>query len=187
MSIKINESETLEPFRYQGSIELITSTDRMQYAIDALASNPLLGFDTETRPAFKKGESYLPALLQLANEEHCYIFRLHSVGLPKALRLLLENEAIEKVGVAIRDDLIGLKKISNFRPGGFIELADIAREQGHQKLGLRNLSAELLNLSVSKKLRTTNWERPHLTDAQLRYAAGDAYLSLKLFECLKSL
>lgn len=175
----------LKLFDYPGQIHLIQDAKEAREACSVLGREDLLGFDTETRPAFKKGESYLPALLQLANLEECFIFRLHETGLPSALLNILEDERITKVGVAIRDDLIGLKKHQHFKPGGFVELADLAKEQGHQKLGLRNLSAELLQLHVSKKLRTTNWERPHLTKAQLRYAAGDAYLGIRLYQSLK--
>jgi ribonuclease D len=174
----------LADYRYHGAIHLITEADMVLQAIETLITSSTLGFDTETRPAFKKGESYLPALLQLATPDECFIFRLHQTGLTRDLRDLLADEQIKKVGVAIRDDLVGLRKIKTFTPRGFIELADLARQQGFQKLGLRNLSAELLGLNVSKKLRTTNWERKELTEAQLRYAAGDADLSLRLLNKL---
>lgn len=178
--------ENLELFQYGGNIRLITRASDTKDAIKVLSRENILGFDTETRPAFKKGESYLPALLQLATPEQCMIFRLHQTGLTADLIELLEESSIIKVGVAIRDDLVGLKKVQAFKPEGFVELADLARMKGHEKLGLRNLSAELLGLKVSKKLRTTNWERQDLTEAQLRYAAGDAHLGLVLYDILKN-
>lgn len=179
------EPVALPVFRYQGNIQLITKKEEVKACVEELEKSKLLGFDTETRPAFKKGESYLPCLLQLANENSCYLFRLNKTGLTADLIRLLSKEDIVKAGVAIRDDLIGLKKLKSFEPGGFIEIADMAKEQGHQKLGLRSLAEELMEIKVSKKMRTSNWERKELSPQQMAYAAADAHLGLKLFQILK--
>ncbi len=180
------DNTELESFEFQGRIHLITQSSKIPDALKILGQESRLGFDTETKPAFKKGEFYLPCLLQLSSEEDCFLFRLQQTGFHEGLRELLAEKTITKAGVAIRDDLVGLKKIHPFQPESFVEIADLARLQGHEKLGLRNLSAALLGLHVSKKTRTTNWERPTLTEQQLKYAAGDAYLSLKLYEALES-
>jgi ribonuclease D len=123
--------------------------------------------------------------LQLADEKKCYLFRLNKVGMPQEIVELLADEEILKVGVAIRDDLVGLKKRKTFRPKGFIEIADLAKEQGHHKLGLRSLAESLMQIKVSKKMRTSNWEKSELTPQQLGYAAADAHLGLKLYQILK--
>lgn len=171
-------------FQYQGPLHLITSPKDVDAAVKKLMNHSLLGFDTETKPAFTKGESYLPCLLQLASEEECFLFRLNLLGIPDGLIKLFTDKNILKAGVAIRDDLIGLRKKREFKPQGFVEIADLARQQGHEKLGLRSLTEELMGMKVSKKIRTSNWERQELTPAQMSYAAGDAYLGLKLFEIL---
>lgn len=174
----------LPVFQYQGPLHLITTEKDVEQAIQKLQRHQYLGFDTETKPAFTKGEFYLPCLLQLASEEECFLFRLNMLGLPDAIIELFSDHKIIKAGVAIRDDLIGLRKKREFHPQGFVEIADLAKKQGHEKLGLRSLTEELMGMKVSKKARTSNWERKDLTPQQLSYAAGDAYLGLKLFEIL---
>lgn len=179
------EGPQLPTFRYQGNIHLITRKQDVASAVEDLQRSAILGFDTETRPAFKKGESYLPCLLQLADEEKCYLFRLNQVGLQQEIVDLLADEDTLKVGVAIRDDLIGLKKRSPFQPKGFVEIADLAKEQGHHKLGLRSLAEVLMQVKVSKKMRTSNWEKKELSPQQMAYAAADAHLGLKLYQILE--
>lgn len=179
------EPPELPTFRYQGKIHLITRKQDIAPAIKELQKSAILGFDTETRPAFKKGESYLPCLLQLADEKRCYLFRLNQVGMPQEIIELLADEQTLKVGVAIRDDLVGLKKRRAFLPKGFIEIADLAKEQGHHKLGLRSLAEVLMEVRVSKKMRTSNWERKELSTQQMAYAAADAHLGLKLYQILE--
>lgn len=176
----------LPPFIYQGPIHLITSEKEADQAVRKLMNFDILGFDTETKPAFKKGEFYLPCLLQLASEEECFLFRLNTLGITDSLVELFTDKNITKAGVAIRDDLIGLRKKREFKPQGFVEIADLARSHGLEKLGLRSLTEELMGMRVSKKIRTSNWERLELTQAQMSYAAGDAYLGLKLFLLLSN-
>jgi ribonuclease D len=182
---KASEGPQLPIFHYQGDIHLINRAEDVAPAVQELQKSNILGFDTETRPAFKKGESYLPCLLQLADEMKCYLFRLNKIGMPQEIVELLADEETLKVGVAIRDDLVGLKKRETFRPKGFIEIADLAKEQGHHKLGLRSLAEVLMEVKVSKKMRTSNWEKKELTPQQLAYAAADAHLGLKLYQILK--
>lgn len=171
-------------FQYNGPLHLITESKDVKEAVQRLQNFSILGFDTETKPAFTKGESYLPCLLQLASEQECFLFRINKLGIPDPLLDLFTDPEITKAGVAIRDDLNGLRKKREFKPQGFVEIADLAKNQGHEKLGLRSLAEELLGLKVSKKARTSNWERQELTPQQISYAAGDAYLGLKLFEIL---
>lgn len=180
----MNENPQLPVFHYQGEIHLVTDPKDVPPAIHKLQKSPILGFDTETKPAFKKGESYLPCLLQLADEKSCYLFRLNRLGMmPEIVDLLADKQTI-KAGVAIRDDLVGLKKRKAFTPQGFVEIADLAKEQGHHKLGLRSLAEVLMSVKVSKKMRTSNWERKELSPQQMAYAAADAHLGLKLYQIL---
>lgn len=184
LNITPEEILTLPYGGFQGKIHLIDSRDGIRRAAEAIASQPLLGFDTETRPSFRKGEFHHVALLQLATREEAWLFRLNRIGLTEDLIRLLAETNIAKCGVAIRDDLKGLQKLEPFDPGGFIELATVSKEAGLQVEGLRKLAAILLGIRISKSAQTTNWESRVLTDKQIEYAATDAWASLEIYNKL---
>jgi len=170
------------PLRYyNGPIRIIQTAEQAKDACTILIKEKLLGFDTETRPAFNKGQSYLPSLLQLAGTKVVYLFQLSKCGLPDSITNLLSNVNIIKSGVAIDQDLIELQQILNFKPGGFIDLGDIARSNGLPHHGLRGLAAFLLNFRISKSVRTSNWSTNQLTKKQIKYAATDAWLGRELY------
>ena len=170
------------PLRYyNGPIRIIQTAEQAKDACTILIKEKLLGFDTETRPAFNKGQSYLPSLLQLAGTKVVYLFQLSKCGLPDSITNLLSNVNIIKSGVAIDQDLIELQQILNFKPGGFIDLGDIARSNGLPHHGLRGLAAFLLNFRISKSSRTSNWSANQLTKKQIKYAATDAWLGRELY------
>jgi len=170
------------PLRYyNGPIRIIQTAEQAKDACTILIKEKLLGFDTETRPAFNKGQSYLPSLLQLAGTKVVYLFQLSKCGLPDSITNLLSNVNIIKSGVAIDQDLIELQQILNFEPGGFIDLGEIARSKGLPHHGLRGLAAFLLNFRISKSSRTSNWSANQLTKKQIRYAATDAWLGRELY------
>ncbi len=171
---------------FPGKIHLITSDQQLAKVADQLNSAAELGFDTETRPSFRKGEVYKVALLQLATENEAYLIRLHPITKFESLKSLFENPDIVKVGVAIRDDLKLLQKLFKFVPQNFIELQDLAKTKGLQNFGLRGMADEVLGATLTKGPKTTNWEAPHLTERQLMYAATDAWIGLKLFGKLKN-
>ena len=170
------------PLRYyNGPIRIIQTAEQAKDACTILIKEKLLGFDTETRPAFNKGQSYLPSLLQLAGTKIVYLFQLSKCGLPDSITNLLSNVNIIISGVAINQDLIELQQILNFEPGGFIDLGEIARSKGLPHHGLRGLAAFLLNFRISKSSRTSNWSANQLTKKQIRYAATDAWLGRELY------
>jgi ribonuclease D len=183
-SIDKDELAELPLIQFEGEIKLIESKDEYLTAVEYLSRQKLLGFDTETRPAFKKGVVYEVALLQLATVDRAFLFRLNKIGLPNGLKGILENPEILKIGVAIRDDIKGLQKLNSFKPSGFIELQDHVKEFGIQDFSLKKLSAIVLGYRISKAQRVTNWEAPDLTEAQLIYAATDAWISHRIFESL---
>jgi ribonuclease D len=150
-----------------------------------LSEEPVLGFDTEKKPTFKKGEYNYVSLLQLSTHDEAYLFQLSQTGLHRSLKLLMEDENILKLGVAIRDDLVDLKKLSPFDPDGFIDLAVKAKDVGIPHYGLRKLAAFLLDARLSKAQQTSNWENHRLTDAQQLYAATDAWVALKIYDEMK--
>jgi ribonuclease D len=176
------ELQLLPLFNHDGRYELIETVSSALKAIEELKKASTLGFDTETRPSFRKGEFYNVALLQLANHECCYLFRLNKIPLSAELVGLLEDEKINKVGVGIRDDIIALQKMLKFTPAGFIDLSEKTRISKVLSLSLRSLCGMYLNQRLSKGAKVTNWENPVLSDSQARYAANDAFVGLLVFE-----
>ncbi len=166
---------------WEGAIEVVETLSGMETAARALAEVPLLGFDTETRPAFKKGESYQPALIQLATEHRVYLFRISKTGSFQPLRPVLEAPSTLKVGVAIRDDVKELQSMEAFEPGGFVEIADITAKLGYENRGLRALAALFMGGRISKAAQVSNWARQVLDEKQIRYAATDAWISREIY------
>jgi ribonuclease D len=182
-----DEINELPKARFSGKIHLITQRDDYLRAIDALARERVLGFDTETRPAFKKGQEYKISLLQLSTKEDAYLFRLNKYSFENELRDLLADSGIVKTGVAVRDDIRGLRKLNPFSPGNFVEIANLGKKLEIKQLGLRSLAAIVLGVQISKQFKLTNWEKQDLNEDQLRYAATDAWIGLSLYEKLNEL
>ncbi|RUT73446.1 3'-5' exonuclease [Ancylomarina longa] len=171
---------------FDGEIIMVDQYEELYEAIQYLKKYPILGFDTETRPSFKKGKMNDVALLQLAANSKTFLFRLNKIGLPVELTDLLGNPDILKVGAAIKDDIRGLQKINDFDANGFLELQQYVSKFGIESFSLKKLSAIVLKFRISKRQQVSNWEAEILSPGQLRYAATDAWVSLKIFETLKS-
>ena len=171
--------------RYEGNIQLVRDEKQLSRAVDELKKETLLGFDTETRPTFRKGEHHLPALLQLGGENSVYIFQLKQLGFPKPLISILEDTKIIKAGVSIDYDLRELQLLADFEPDGFVDLGDVAKEIGIQNHGLRGLSAAVLGFRISKGASTSNWEKRELSHSQTKYAATDAWVGRELYKKLE--
>ena len=178
----------LERVLFEGRIEVVESEYEAKKAVAYLLSQPILGFDTETKPQFQKGHSSLVALLQISSREVCFLFRLNVIGLPKCLLRLLSDEGETiKVGLSWRDDLFGLQRRESFVPGTFIEIQQIAKEMGLKDLSLQKLYANLLGRRISKAQRLSNWEADILSKAQKQYAATDAWACIQLYERMMQL
>lgn len=172
---------------FKGTIYLADDKKGAAKAIKMLKGETVLGFDTETRPSFRKGEKYDPSLMQLATKEVVVLFRLHSTGLPKGLVKILENPDIIKAGIAIGRDLEELRELRDFNPDGFVDLNDYAPEKGFKSVGVRRLAALVLGFRVSKRQQTSNWEADQLKPQQLEYAATDAWVCREIYEKIKNL
>jgi ribonuclease D len=167
--------------RYEGPIEVVEDYHRLTKILDHIASAPFIGFDTETKPAFKKGVYHQVALLQLATEQQVYLIRLSKLGFPKPLQELFRSPDLLKIGISIRDDLIEMQKLKRFNPEGIIELNDVAKQLGVIREGVRNLTATFLGFRISKSQQTSNWERDSLTEKQQYYAATDAWVCHEIY------
>jgi len=166
---------------YRGKIEVVKSKTAMDEAFDELSRERLIGFDTETRPNFSKGQNNLPSLIQLAGSETVYIFQLRHLDFPKALRRILADKKIIKTGVAIDYDLMQLQRLGSFSEGGFVGLTRIAKYAGIKNHGLRGLAAVLLGFRISKGAQRSNWGSDTLTQKQINYAATDAWVGREIF------
>lgn len=185
----ISKEELLElPLgQFEGPIYLIDRPEQVEDAVDFLENQLLIGFDTETKPSFRKGEFNHVSLLQLATANQAFIFRLNKIGFPPALRSLLEKENVLKVGAAVHDDLKALKKLTDsFHPLSFFDLNDELKKVGFHNVGVRNLCGMVLKIRISKAEQVSNWEADKLTERQLRYAATDAWSCVEIFQKLKT-
>ena len=175
------EINTCPVRRWEGAVHVVRTPAELSQAVRALAEETILGFDTEPRPAYHKGESYLPSLLQLAGENEVFLFQLKHLGLPEPLREILANSKVVKAGVALAYDLQELHKLARFRPAGFVDLGSLAEEAEIKNHGLRGLAAVLLGFRIAKGAQTSNWARDVLDPIQIRYAATDAWVGRELY------
>ena len=176
-----DEINLLPVILFEGGITLVDDLSKVHPAIQELRQSNVIGIDTETKPSFTRGTQYKVSLVQLSTLDHCYLFRLNKVGFPAALAELLADEKIQKIGLSLRDDLNGLNKHHKFKPAGFIDIQTIARDYGVLDLSLQKIYAILFGQKISKAQRLTNWENPELTEPQQRYAATDAWASLRIY------
>lgn len=187
LSISKEELSTLPLISFSGKIHLITDAKKADRAIDELREHEVVGFDTETRPSFRKGERHSVSLMQLAIPDKVFLFRLNFTGLTRNIGEFLENDEILKAGVGIRDDIKTLQKLSDFAAGGFVELATIAKNSGLQVESVKKLAGLILGFRISKSAQTSNWEAEQFTEKQLSYAATDAWVCLELYHSLRKL
>lgn len=171
---------------FPGTIHLIDHPSAFDGIRQILSGESLLGFDTETKPSFKKGRFHQVALLQLSTCDQAFLIRLNKVRLPGFIIDVLEDPGIIKVGVALKDDLVGLKKISDLDPDGFVDLQQFVKQYGIEDNGLKKLVANVLGFRISKRSQTSNWEQDSLTREQLEYAATDAWVCHQIYESLRN-
>ena len=183
-AISKKEINVLPLKHYTGPIHLIDSDAKMIAAARSLGREKVLGFDTETRPAFKKGESYSPSLLQLAAADGVYIFQIGRINSHKALADILADLNVLKAGIGVAEDIRKLKDILPFEPSGFIGLAGMAAKSGIKNAGLRGLAALLFGFRISKQTQCSRWDAPTLARAQIVYAATDAWICREIYFAL---
>lgn len=167
---------------FPGRIEVIVNERDAERAVYYLLKQPLLGFDTETRPSFARGRQNIVALLQVSTPDVCFLFRLNQIGLPQCLVNLLEDTRIKKIGLSWQDDLRSLHQRGEFHTGTFIDLQNISKQMGIVDMSLQKLYANILSQKISKGQQLSNWEADNLSEAQKQYAATDAWACIQLYE-----
>lgn len=170
--------------KFEGKIYLIDTLDKLDMVKDTIKNFNVFGFDTETRPSFRKGKLYKTALVQIAASDKAFLFRINLTGIPDLLVEILEDSDIIKVGVALKHDLISLQKIRSFSPDGFIDLQQYVEQFGIKDKGLKKLTANILGLRLAKGQQTSNWESKSLIQKQLEYAATDAWVCYEMYNKL---
>ena len=171
--------------KFKGNIHVIDNQTKLSQASKILRTANVLGFDTETKPSFKKGVSYKISLLQLSSLNDVFIFRLNKIGLDEKLIGFLSNPDVLKVGIDVKNDIIGLKKYVHFKESNFLDLNKLALDTGFQSIGAVKLSIMLLGKRISKTQRLSDWSSETLTDKQLLYAATDAWICPKILDVFK--
>lgn len=183
-SISDEELSVLPLSSFQGTIFMIERIEDVNRALEYLKNQVILGFDTETKPSFSKGQNNPVSLLQLSTSDKAFLFRINQIGLPLGLVKILASPKILKIGVAIRDDIKILQKICHFKPAGFVELQQMVEEYGIENFSLKKLSAIVLGFRISKSQRLTNWDADKLTEPQQIYAATDAWVAYEIYSRL---
>lgn len=172
----------LPPVSFSGRIITVLSEQEAEKAVAYLLTSKILGVDTETRPAFHKGETHKVSLLQVANHDTCFLFRLNRIGMCPPIIRLLEDTTVPKIGLSWHDDLLALHRRTAFVPGFFIDLQDIVGLIGIKDLSLQKLYANIFHEKISKRQRLTNWDADVLNDKQQLYASIDAWACVNLYE-----
>ncbi len=182
-SIKITKEEiNAFPLKaYEGPVTIVDSDEQLKAILPELKKEKILGFDTESRPSFKKGQNYPASLIQLCGENHVWLFQVLKLEDKKPLWKVLANNRIIKAGVAIQDDIKKLQEQLDFRPAGFKEIATLTQQAGILNTGLRSLAGLLLGIRISKRAQVSNWAKPTLSESQIQYAATDAWVSRELY------
>lgn len=174
----------LPPEVFNGEIEIVDNLDNLDSAIEDLRNSDIIGFDTETRPSFKKGQTFKVSLLQLSTREKCYLFRLNYIGLHPLIIELIENPNQLKIGLSLHDDFHNLAKLHPLTPHGFIDLQSYVKDFMIGDNSLARIYGILFARRISKGQRLTNWEAKELTKCQQAYAALDAHACINIYEYL---
>jgi hypothetical protein len=167
--------------RYEGKICLVATAGELERAIAEIGAESVVGLDTETRPAFHRGQYFLPSLVQIAGSQAVYLFELKRRECFGGLAEVLESPTLTKAGIGLRDDFAKLMQVFPFESENVVDLSVVAQQQGIKQSGVRNLAGSLLGFRIPKGPQTSNWSRPRLSPKQIVYAATDAWVCRELY------
>ena len=186
-NISAEEISHLKLKAFEGRITTVYREDQVEKALQLIEGHTVVGFDTETKPTFKKGQYNHVSLMQIALPDNVFLFRLNTIPLGPELKALLDDANLLKVGIALADDIKSLQKLQPFEARGFLELNRAVKPIGIESNGLKKLTATILGYRISKSAQVSNWENKRLTEKQIRYAATDAWVCLEMYNKLVSL
>jgi len=172
---------TTEIFYFKGKIEVIEKTTEIKSAVKEIMKHKILGFDTESKPVFVKGQKQKLALIQLATQNNAWLFRVFKTGIDDNLASILANKNFLKIGLATNDDIKKIKNDFGILTNYVIDIAKFSNEYGIEENGIKSLTERVLGLKISKKQRTSNWENNILNENQILYAANDAWLCREIY------
>jgi len=184
LTISNEEINALPLGAFEGKTIIVAEEKKIIHAFDEIKEHRVVGFDTETKPVFVSGQQNKVALMQVALPDKVFLIRLRQTGITPHLIEFLESDSILKAGVALRDDIKALQRLKHYKPGGFIELANMSKEAGLQVESVKKLTALLLGFRISKSAQTSNWEAEVLHEKQISYAATDAWVCLQIYKKL---
>ena len=184
ISIEKTDIQRMPQVMFPGDIHVIDSIYHVKEAVRVLINSPLVGFDTETRPSFRKGVVHKTALIQISTLDECFLFRSCKIGMPDVLAQYLASAEHKKVGLSLHDDFKIMRKLSNMEPAGFIDLQDVVGDYCITDISLQKIYAILFGGKIAKGQQLTNWEAPELSAAQQNYGAVDAWACLKIYNYL---
>ncbi|MCD7933699.1 MAG: 3'-5' exonuclease domain-containing protein 2 [Tannerellaceae bacterium] len=184
-TITKDEIAQLSIEEFPGRIIVVDTVKNADKAVQYLSLFPMIGFDTETRPSFKKGMRYKVALMQLSTDEACFLFRLNRIGFPSSLKDFLTSRQHMKIGLSLRDDFCAIRRSADIQLENFVDLQQMVGEYGIEDSSLQKIYAILFGKRITKGQQLSNWEADVLTDAQKRYAVLDAWACLKIYNRLK--
>ena len=181
---EITKEEIIELplYAYDREVVIVHEEQAIDQVMENLSKNTIIGFDTESKPVYKRGHFNHVSLMQLALPDIVYLLRLQKTGLTQSIIQFMEDDRIIKVGIAIDDDLIALKKRRAFHPAGFRDLNKIALNAGSISIGAKKLTALVLGKRISKRQQRSNWENPRLSEQQIAYAATDAWICQAIYK-----
>jgi ribonuclease D len=183
-NVTVEELAEYELSWFKGEIVLVDNLDIFYEVFPRLLGSDLLGFDTETKPTFKKGRKNTVSLIQLSTGDLACLFRINKIGFPDELIKILSDPSVIKAGVAVHDDIRFLKGVKKFTSEGFVDLQHLVKDHGIVSSGLKKLSAIILGFRISKRQQVTDWEADELTEAQQIYAATDAWVCYQIYRKL---
>ncbi len=186
LKITVDEINSMEPISFKGPILVVDNQEKAANAFKKLFASKVIGFDTESRPAFFKGQKFPVSIIQLATQDEAFIFQLKYIHFEGRLIELLSNADIIKVGVGVQDDIRRLNDLCKFKAAGFYDLSAEMKKKGLVQSGARALTARYLGRKLVKSSQKTNWAHSHLTERQLEYAATDAWICLQLMDHVKN-
>lgn len=182
--ISAEELVNYEVSWFRGELVVVDDLKKFSRVLPRLRNRKVLGFDTETRPSFRKGRKNKVSLIQLATSDFACLFRINKIGIPQELADILADPDIIKAGVAVHDDIKFLRNVKKFEPAGFVDLQKLVKEYGIKSSGLKKLAAIVLGFRISKRQQVTDWQAEELTEAQQIYAATDAWVCYEIYKKL---